>query len=583
MQDVHSKIELTYLPEFDRNFFEKDNDFTVIGKGALGGKAAGLAYIKKTLHNKIDKSAFPQIEIRIPQLTVILTDVFDEFMKRNSLYNIALSDEPDDDIIRAFLKADLPVEIIGSLRALIQNVTQPLAVRSSSLLEDAKFEPFAGIYATKMIANNEAGINERFAKLTEAIKFVYASTFFKISKDYCSATLNSLKEEKMAVIIQEVVGRKRYSRFYPQASGVARSYNYYPSGKNKPEQGVVNLALGLGKTIVDGEICWSYSPAYPKSPPPFGEPADLLKKTQTKFWAVDVGFNIPYDPVNEAEYMVKSDLKEADYDSSLDHIASTFLASSNKFVTGVGNDGPRVINFAPLLSFNEFKFNDLIKMLLKVCEDAYKSPVEIEFAMTFEKESEILNFGFLQVRPMVVSNEVITISDAEMEGENVIASSGKAMGNGVEKNIYDVLFVKPELFNKKDTAKIAEEIKEINKEFISRGKNYLLIGFGRWGSSDPWLGIPVQWGEIAGAKVIVESTLPEMNVELSQGSHFFHNITSFGVKYLSLNYDGKYRINWNLLNEQEVIKEGQFVKHVRFKTPLNIKFDGRIGKGTITI
>lgn len=584
IQEPLSKIELTYLPEFDHNFFEKDVDFSSIGRGALGGKAAGLAYIKKIIIDKISTADFPDIDIHIPRLAVIRTEVFDSFMERNNLWEIAMSDEPDDRIAHAFIKADLPAEILGSLRFLIKGVTQPLAVRSSSLLEDAKYEPFAGIYGTKMISNNEAEVGDRFAKLVEAIKFIYASTFFAVAKEYFAATGNSIKDEKMAVIIQEVVGRKRYERFYPQLSGVARSYNYYPSGRNKPEQGVINLALGLGKTIVDGGICWSYSPAFPKSPPPFGDITDLMKNSQTEFWAVNMGHMHNYDPVNETEYMSKFTLNDADYDSSLDHIASTYSAGSNKVTMGIGNEGPRILNFAPLLSLNQFRFNDFIKILLKICEEAYKCPVEIEFAASFLKEGELekLKFGFLQVRPMVVSTESVSITEEEMEGENIIAASSKALGNGID-NLIDVVFVKPELFDKKNTVKIAEELKEMNALFRNSKTRYLLIGFGRWGSSDPWLGIPVEWGQISHARVIVESTLPEINVDLSQGSHFFHNITSFGVKYLSLNYDGKYRIDWELLNSQDTILEKQFIKHIRFKAPLNIKIDGRTGKGIISL
>ncbi len=583
MKDSLSKIELTYLPEFDRNFFEKDKDFTSIGKGALGGKAAGLAFIKKALVERIKKEDFPQIDIRIPRLTVIRTDVFDAFMERNSLFDIAYSDEPDERIAHAFLNADLHAEIVGDLRFLIMGVTQPLAVRSSSLLEDAKFEPFAGVYATKMISNNEPEINERFQKLTESIKFVYASAFFASSKNYCRGTSNSIKDEKMALVIQEVVGRKGYERFYPEISGVARSYNYYPSGRCKPEHGVVSLALGLGKTIVDGGICWSYSPVVPKCPPPFGDPQDQLKNTQREFWAVNMNRSIQYDPVNETEFLIKGSLEDADYDSMLSHSASTYISSSGKFVPGVGNDGPRLMNFAPLLGLNEYKYNDFIKVLLKTCEETFNSPVEIEFAINFNRESDILEFGFLQVRPMVVSNELVEITEAEMSGESVIASSDKSLGNGHENNITDIIFVKPELFHKKNTPLIAAELKGINRKFAGMNKEYLLIGFGRWGSTDPWLGIPVEWGDISKAKVIVESTLPEMNVELSQGSHFFHNITSFGVKYLSLNYDGNYKINWNLINSQDVIEEKNFIKHIRFKNPLNIKFDGRNGKGIISL
>jgi len=583
MQNGLSKIELTYLPQFDRNFFEKDKDFTCIGEGALGGKAAGLAFIKKNIESRISSSDFPGIDIRIPQSAVIRTDVFDSFMERNSLYDIAYSEETDERIARAFIEAELPAEILGSLRFLIKGVAQPLAIRSSSLLEDAKYEPFAGIYATKMISNNESEINERFAKLTEAIKFVYASTFFRAAKEYCSAASASIKDEKMAVIIQEVVGKKRYERFYPQMSGVARSFNYYAFGRNKPADGVVSLALGLGKTIVEGDICWTYSPVCPKNPPPFGDPSDLMKNTQTKFWAVNMGHNIQYDPLKESEYLIKCELKDADYDSSLEHIASTFLYSSNRISMGVGEDGPRIIDFQPLLTLNEFKFNDFIKTLFKVCREAFGSPVEIEFAATFEKNPDKINFGFLQVRPMVVSNDVVELTEEEMGSQAVIAASERSLGNGTIDYIKDLVFVKPEVFNKRDTLKIAGEIKEINKEFFARGEKYVLAGFGRWGSSDPWLGIPVEWGQISCAKVIIESTLPDMNVELSQGSHFFHNLTSFGVKYLSLNYDGKYIINWDVINSAETISERHFIKHVKFNKPLSIKIDGRTGKGIVSL
>ena len=350
---------------FDRKFLKSSDKFTCIGDGSLGGKASGLAFINDIINEKINQDEFPQVEIGIPRLTVICTDYFDAFLNRNKfLTDVINSDFSDERIAHEFQKADLPVEILGDLRSITQEVKTPLSIRSSSMLEDKKDEPFAGIYSTKMIPNNQITNDERFHKLTEAIKYVYASTFFKAAKDYLAATKHSVLDEKMAVIIQEVVGDRFNDKYYPVISGVARSFNYYSIGKSKPEHGVVNLALGLGKTIVDGGITWTYSPAMPKISPPYANTGDLLKNTQTKFWAINMGHIPQYDPINEIEYLINPDFPEADCNGTLKYIASTFSESSNRLVIGIGHDGPRALNFAPLLQLNEFGFNGLIKKLL---------------------------------------------------------------------------------------------------------------------------------------------------------------------------------------------------------------------------
>lgn len=569
------------LPQFNRDFFDSEESFSWIGNGSFGGKASGLAFIKKIIDENIKTDEFPNVIVRIPKMVVLRTSVFDSFMERNNLFDFALKEESDIRIINEFLQADLPVEFLGDLRTIIEKVKVPLAIRSSSMLEDAKYEPFAGIYATKMIPNNQTSMDMRFNKLVEAVKFVFASTFFKASKDYFKVSSHTVEEEKMAVIIQEVVGQNRNLRYYPHISGVARSFNFYPSGKAKPEQGVVNLALGLGKTIVDGGIVWSYCPVYPKSPPPFGDPKDMLNTTQTTFWSVNMNTLIDYDPTKETEFLIQNNLQDADYDNTLIHIASTYDGRSNKIVMGVGADGPRIINFMPLLYMNEYGFNDLIKKIIKVSSDALDSPVEIEFAATFNKETEKLHFGFLQVRPMVVSAEEVNVDNSELEDDDVLVASDRVMGNGLIEDLYDVVYVQPDRFDKKFTVKIAQEIDSINKLLVQENRKYLLIGFGRWGSSDPWLGIPIEWGQIGGAKVIVESTLFGINVELSQGSHFFHNLSSFNVCYFSINYDGKFSIDWDWLNSQKLINETEFVRHVRLNKPLKIKVDGRKGIGVI--
>ncbi len=570
------------LPLFSRAFFGANESFSRIGEGEFGGKTRGLIFIEDVVRAKLDAANFSGIAIGIPRSIVIATGVFDAFMERNGLYDVALSDLPDDRIALAFQEADLPAEIVGDLRALVEGVRLPLAVRSSSLLEDALFRPFAGIYATKMIPNNQTDPATRFKKLIESIKFVYSSVFSKSAKSYIRTTDKTIRDEKMAVLIQEVVGERWNERFYPQLSGVARSYNFYPTGSARPDEGVVNLALGLGKTVVDGGVTWAYSPAHPKAPPPFGGVSDLLKNTQTEFWAVNMGKPPAFDPIAETEFLVKGDLQEAEYDDTLRLLASTLDQRSERIVPGTGPDGPRILNFAPILDYEEIPLNKLIKALLATCEEAVGANVEIEFAVTWPRGApSSVRFGFLQVRPMVVSDEKVEIDDAELSAPDLLAGSTRVMGNGTVEDVRDVVYVKPDRFESKHTRAIAGELEVLNRTLQDEGRPYLLIGFGRWGSADPWLGIPVDWGQICGAKVIIEATLPHMNVDPSQGSHFFHNISSFKVSYLSVRFDRERSIDWKWLDAQETAAETDFVRHVRLRAPLRIKVDGRTGRGGI--
>lgn len=572
------------LSKFDRKFFDSEKRITQIGKGSLGGKAQGLVFINDILKTSFNPQDFPQIEISVPVMTVICTDVFDTFMKRNDLYEIAYSNASDDRIAFAFQKANLPFEILGDLRALISQVHSPLAIRSSSMLEDAMYEPFAGIYATKMTPNNQHDSDTRFHKLLESIKFVYASTYFKAAKNYIRVTRHSVEDEKMAVIIQEVVGLRHADRFYPELSGVARSYNFYPTGRAKPEEGVVNLALGLGKTIVDGGKSWSFSPAYPKINPPYGSVGEMLKQTQNEFWAVNMGTPPAYNPVRETEYMVVENLKTAESDNTLRHITSTLDIHSDRISIGTGSQGPRILTFAPLLLLNDVPLNGILRSLLTLCENTLKAPVEIEFAMTFSKgklSAGPHHFGFLQVRPMVVSNEEMQIERNELTGSNVLISSENVLGNGSIDSISDIVFIKPDSFEAKNTPYIAIELERFNKKLVSEKRPYLLIGFGRWGSSDPWLGIPVDWSQVSGAKTIIEAAMENMNVELSQGSHFFHNLTSFSVCYFSIPFSGDHQIDWDWLKDQIPEEETEFICHVKLNFPLKIRVDGKNGWGVI--
>lgn len=572
------------LPIFDRKFFDGRERFTQIGSGALGGKASGLVFIKDIIAAEIPPEASGGIAVGVPTMTVIATRHFDEFIAHNKLGQLPVEELADDRIARAFQQGNLPTELVGDLRALVNQVHTPLAVRSSSLLEDALERPFAGVYGTKMIPNNQLDPDARFRRLVEAVKFVYASTYFKEARDYIRAAERDPREEKMAVIVQEVVGRRHGDRFYPNFSGVARSYNFYPMPPARPEDGVISLALGLGKTIVDGGVSWTYSPAHPMRTPPFASARQSLRETQTEFWAVNMGKPPAYDPVNEVEYLVRANLAAAEEDETLRFVASTYDAESDRLTLGVGAPGPRVLTFAPLLVLDEFPLNGLLKALLGAAERATNAKVEIEFAMTFDRPRgapATAQLGFLQVRPMVVSDLTVNVPWEDLQDPCALVASETVMGSGVVDTIRDVVYVRPDRFEGRHTPAIAAQIDGINRRLMDQGRTCLLIGFGRWGSSDPWLGIPVNWSQISSARAIVETTLPGMNVDPSQGSHFFHNLSSFKVSYFTVHHEGRFRIDWDWLAQQPAENETEFVRHVRLAAPLQVKVDGRTGRGVI--
>jgi hypothetical protein len=574
--------EASQLPQFGREFLGSAEPLTQIGFGAVGGKATGLALAHRRVLSRIPNRDFPGIAIAIPTLTVLSTDIFDSFMERNDLHAIALSDAPDERIAHAFQQGELPAESVGDLRALIAAVHAPLAVRSSSLLEDALAHPFAGVYGTKMIPNNQADTDTRFHRLVEAVKFVYASSFYRHPKSYLRSIGQSPEVEKMAVVIQEIVGTRMNERFYPAISGVARSYNYYPTGGAAPDDGVVSLALGLGKQIVDGGVSWTYCPRYPKAPPPWNGLSDLIKNSQTEFWAVSMGAPPTHDPIREIEYLVRPDLSTAELDGCLDGLVSTYDAQSERLRPGIQGRGPRVLNFAPILELDTLPLNEVVDRLLVLTKDALGEEVEIEFAVALDPLGrETPRFGFLQARPMMVARQAVTMDKEETAGPSVLVYSERALGNGVRSDIEDVVYLRPEAFEARYTTLIASELETINRALVQEERPYLLMGFGRWGSADPWLGIPVDWGQISGARVIVEATLPEMQPDLSQGSHFFHNMISFEVLYLSVRHTDHHRIDWGWLDAQGITTETRFVRRVRLTTPLLVKVDGRTGRGVI--
>ncbi len=575
---LHSPIS-----PFDRRFRTGAGDVALIGSGSIGGKAQGLVLVRDLLEREVSTEFAPELRVNIPTFAVIGTDYFDLFIEQNDLSATAFSDTRDDLLAHAFQRTDLPAQLVGDLRSLVDQIHAPLAIRSSSMLEDAIYRPFAGVYGTKMIPNNQADADTRFRKLVEALKYVYASTFFGAAKRYMQAAGYSPEDEKMAVIIQEVVGARHRDRFYPHVSGVARSFNFYPVGHAKSEDGVVELALGLGRTIVDDGIAWSYSPAYPRANPPYRSVGDLLKNTQLKFWAVNMGKPPAYDPIRETEYLVRCGLHDAEADAALRHVASTYNARDDAMVIGTSERGPRVVDFAPILKARYLPLNDVLLRLLSVCEEALGGEVEIEFALTLDgsDSDESARFGFLQVRPMVVSDEEVQVEQTDLVGDDVLVASDSVLGNGVIDNIVDVVYVKADAFTPSASSRIPPQLEQVNAGLVGAGRPYVLIGFGRWGTTDPLGGIPVDFGQISGAKVIVEATLPEVNFPLSQGSHFFQNVTSFKICYFSLQHDGEFRIRWDWLDSQQALWETEFVRHVRLDRPLNIRVDGRRGFGVI--
>jgi len=565
------------VPSFARRFFGARERFTRIGDGAFGGKATGLLSMRDVLKS-LDPP--PRIAITVPTLTVIATDFFERFLAQNALEEMALSGAPDDRIALAFQRAELPADLVGDLRALIEQVHTPLAVRSSSLLEDALGRPFAGVYATKMLPNNQLDADSRFRRLVEAVKFVYASTYFADAIAYRRAAGCGPNEDRMAVIVQEVVGRRHGPRFYPDVSGVARSYSFYRDARARPEDGSVALALGLGRTIVDDGVAWNYSRRYPASPPPVSSLRELSRVTQNTFWAVNMGKPPEHDPIRETEYLLRAGLAAAEEDGTLALVASTYDPTRDRLVPGVGVPGPRIVDFAPVLKLRRWNLHDAVTALVDACERARGGAVEIEFAATLDPEDEVAQIGFLQVRPLVVATERIDVLPEALENPDAIVASDAVMGNGAFESIQDIVYVRPDRFEARHSRHIAREVAERNQFAADRQLPYVLIGFGRWGTSDPWLGIPCTWPQVSSARVIVESTLPGFAVELTQGSHFFHNISSAGVMYFSIR-EAHGRIDWPWLAAQPIIHEGAFVRHVRLERPLRVRVDGRSGRGVI--
>jgi hypothetical protein len=568
---------------YSRYFHEDYSQFSIIGSGSIGGKARGLAFLDRILANYFDQAQFPKITIAIPRTVVIGTDMFDDFIRENDLLAFAVGDHSDNRIINRFINASLPAKMVGDLRDFIKNVRVPLAVRSSSLLEDSLYLPFAGIYATKMLPNDQYGDDIRFLNLVNAVKFVYASTFFRQAKSYINSTPHRIEDEKMAVVIQPIVGTLHQDCFYPDFSGVARSYNYYPVGQAKPEDGVVNVALGLGKTVVDGGVSLRFTPAYAGILPQFPSIKDMFNFSQRDFYAVSMKHTASVAFLEEDQYLTKQGLERAETDGVLQYLASTYSKENDAVYDGISFPGPRIINFAHILKNDIFPLAQILQCLLKLSTEAMDCPVEMEFAATLDAANVFpAVFSILQVRPLVVSDELVKVDLAETNKEFTLCCSDQVLGNGVSQSIRDIVFVKPAIFDAAQSPQIADEVDKLNSQLRADNISYMLIGPGRWGSTDPWLGIPVKWSQISGVKVVVEVSLPNMNVDPSQGSHFFQNMTSLRIGYFTIPlHNANGFIDWPWLEALPVVSETAFLKHVRLAGPLKVMIDGRKSQGII--
>lgn len=586
VQYRHMK-NLGVVAVFDRGKFDRYAHFARIGDGSLGGKGRGLAFLDNIIKTHPDFNRFGGATVQIPKTVVLCTDVFDQFMEQNNLYDIALSDAPDEVILQHFLEAQLPDSYIADFFTFFEATHSPIAIRSSSLLEDSHYQPFAGIYSTYMIPNLDDKY-EMLRMLAAAIKSVYASVYYRDSKAYMTATSNVIDQEKMAVVLQEVVGQNHGDRYYPTMSGVLRSLNYYPVGEEKAEEGIASLALGLGKYIVDGGQTLRVSPWHPHQIMQLSEMETALRETQTRFYALDMKRDVGSDfKVDDGFNILNLRVKEAEKDGTLQYIASTYDPYDQIIRDGVYEGGRKVISFCGVLQQDVFPLPEIMQMSMRYGAEAMRRPVEIEFACNLNAD-RTGDFYLLQIRPIVDSKQTLVEDVAALPDDECLLRSHRSLGHGIVDDVSDVVYVKyDDHFTAMNNPAVASEIERINRQMIDEGRGYVLIGPGRWGSSDPWLGVPVKWPHISAAKVIVEVALKNYRVDPSQGTHFFQNLTSFGVGYFTIDTnqsaDQGGMVRKDILDAMPAVEETQYVRHVRFKHPLRILMDGTKQEGAVEL
>ena len=571
------------IAKFDKTSYDEYHIFSRIGEGSIGGKARGLAFINRLIKDNKLFNRYPDVLITVPRTVVLSTDIFDEFMDHNNLYAVALSDLPDEEILNRFINAELPGRVYQDFYAFLSvSRNHPIAVRSSSKLEDSRYQPFAGIYSTYMIPR--VSDNKMMVTLiSDAIKEVYASVYYRGSKAYMTATSNVIDEEKMGIILQEVCGSRHGDIYYPTFSGVARSLNYYPIGSEKAEDGIANIAFGLGKLIVEGGLSLRFSPRHASKILQLSSPEAALRDTQKEFRALDMNIESFVPSTDDGVNIRRIDIRDANNDGAMKFIASTYDYNNNILRDGINHPGKRVITFSNILQHKLFPLSDILTTILELCQHEMNNPVEIEFAVNLETPAGTPKiFYFLQVRPIVQTDESYYINLDNVKPGQTIIYSDSALGNGVLKEVRDIVYIKPGSFNPAHNKDISSEIERINNLFVKEGRGYILIGPGRWGSSDPWLGIPVKWPQISASRLIIESGLKNYRIDPSQGTHFFQNLTSFRVGYFTINPfigEGTYDVDY--LDKLDAVYEDRYLRHIHFGEPLEILIDGRKHKGVV--
>lgn len=571
------------IAKFYRDSYDEYQIFSRIGDGSLGGKGRGLAFIDSVVKHHYLMHKFENVVITIPRTVVLCTDVFEEYMEANNLYTIGLSDLSNEEIMRHFLNAPLPLRIHKDLYAFIAVARNPIAVRSSSLLEDSHFQPFAGIYSTYMIPYVQSNACQMLELLSQAIKCVYASVYFKESKTYMLATHNAIDEERMAVVLQEVIGTPYANRFYPTFSGVARSLNFYTVEPEQPTDGIASIALGLGKHVVEGKPSLRFAPKFPKKIYQLSSPDIALKETQKTFYSLDLRPSSFVPSIDEGINLFELDIREAFSDGTLQGIASTFDFDSHQVREGYQGTGTPIVSFSNILKHKQFPLPEILSNILDIGQREMNNPVEIEFAVNLNvPKDKPKTFALLQIRPIVQNRDVINTNFDSISPNDCILTTHSALGNGIINEIYDLIYIKPNSFDSGKTIEIAAELDNLNNPFAQNGKHYVLIGPGRWGSSDRWLGIPVKWPQISGAKVIVESGMQSYNVDPSQGTHFFQNLTSLKVAYVTVNpHIGQGFVDYEYLNSLPAFYESDMIRHIRFSEPLTVIIHGQKRLGVI--
>ena len=569
------------ITDFEKESFDPQSSFARIGGGSLGGKARGLGFLNLIINNNNLREQFENINIYVPPAVVLTTEVFDLFIEENHLSDFLQSSEDDIEIFNKFINTKkFPRKIKHQLEDFLELMKTPLAVRSSSLLEDSQYHPFAGVYKTYMIPNNHPNPRIRLEELVLTIKKVYASTYTKVARDYINLTSYRLEEEKMAVIIQKMIGNNYNNKFYPDFSGVAKSYNFYSIPPQKQTDGIVSMALGLGKTVVEGGNTVRFCPKYPTDLIQFYSIKDSLINSQRDFYA------LPMDKIPEEEYskvdeiLKKYKIDEAEKDGTLNLIASTYSAENDMITDGLSRSGPRVITFAPILKYGYFPLSNIMKLLLELGSWGMGTPIEIEFAVDMSSSKK--EFGLLQMRPFVLNYDEDELNVDEFSNEDLICYSEQVMGNGLINDVYDIVLVDFNIFERTNSREVADEVTYFNSKLVADKRPYLLVGVGRWGTKDPWLGIPVTWEQIAGARAIIESSFKDISVEPSQGSHFFHNIISFSIAYLSIDlYKQKGLLDWGWLLEQPAEEKKNYTRLLHYENPIIIKMNGKKNKGIV--